>query len=194
MRPQIIILEGADCTGKSTLMNVLQKVYACPAWHMTCTPALAKAMRDYQVNAVQNAIRNLGTYKDIFIFDRLWPSEMVYGPILRPEMDSFKETSDQIRHMMSPFRVLYIFCMTPAATDLHEKNKDPSHPYDAEVHQRVCDGYMDLYKNLLANGGKNLQENERLISYNMERHNSGEKMLEFVANINKRFTWYSRQI
>lgn len=187
MRPQIIIIEGADCTGKSTLLKAFQQHYDCPVWHMTCTKNLAIAMHDYQLNAVKNAITNLQTYSSKFIFDRLWPSEVVYGSIFRPD-SSFQLSSQLLRELMSSYRVLYVFCMSAKSTEIHESQKDPDHPYDKKVHQDICTEYKRLFEQMLTPGSfYELKENERIIAYDMDYHRTGNTMIEFITSIGKTF-------
>ena len=73
----IIIIEGADGSGKTTLANLLSKQTGYPVVHRSQpkTEEEKQQMRQMYVDTI-NTGRNM-------IFDRCWYSEMAYGPVMR---------------------------------------------------------------------------------------------------------------
>lgn len=73
----IIIIEGPDGSGKTTLAEKLHKQTKYPIVHMSQpkTDEEKKLMLGEYLQTVRNG-KNM-------IFDRCWYSEMVYGPIMR---------------------------------------------------------------------------------------------------------------
>ena len=76
-RLMIIILEGPDGSGKTTLANIIQKQTGYELIHFSnpTSEIQRTAMFDRYVAAIKG-------HKNL-ILDRSWYSEMVYGPILR---------------------------------------------------------------------------------------------------------------
>lgn len=133
MNPSIIILEGVDNAGKTTLAR---KLSACiPGsfnWHLTWTPRLGEAMEDYMLECFNNAIANLEQGRTIII-DRFWPSDAVYGSVFRkgPSFDHV-DLINSLRH----FRAIYIYCHSDEAIMNHRKDPDPDHNYtDRDMHE-----------------------------------------------------------
>lgn len=149
MKPTLFIIEGPDTCGKTTFAKSLsahlgESVY----WHMTCTKTLAPAMLDYQLSAVENAKVNLGHGKHV-VFDRLWPSELCYGKILRPDT---MINPDRIRTEVSELEPVYIFCLDSVsgeagadrAVKRHKAHLDPAHPYDDAPFKAIYMEYLNL--------------------------------------------------
>lgn len=142
MKPKLFILEGADRVGKTTIAKYLARYYDAIYWHMTCSSTLAPAMLDYQSNCLDNIIDNMLMGRNVII-DRHWPSEVCYGSVLR------KVDTDLIRKRfegkLRELGARYIFCFNPKAGELHEADKDPDHPYDADIYDEIYRNYYDLY-------------------------------------------------
>lgn len=146
MRPRLIILEGPDNCGKSTLAKYLARELRGVYWRLTSGPGLSEheAMALYQGNALDNAeinIKNGG----IVILDRHWPSDRVYGPLLRgrPSCDC-RVMEDRCERL----EALYIYCYRSNAVAEHAKSKDPDHPYDDDLYTKVVAGYEEFFTDL----------------------------------------------
>ncbi len=104
----LIICEGADRVGKSTLVKALQELTGFDTHHFSSPPDAESAKNEY-FGFIED---NVG--KD-FILDRSWLGELVYGPIWRDyEVDYFKELQRKLQRQ----RVLYILLHSdsPVAT------------------------------------------------------------------------------
>lgn len=144
MRPRIIIVEGPDNTGKSTLAKKIAKYFNMPYWHMTSGPGLQEkdAMALYQRDALKNAYHAVETANGI-VFDRHWVSDHVYGNVLRdgPALPEGEMLTLSIEHDF-----LYIFCdrQDHIIHDAHEANQDPDHPYDREQYAQIVEEYRQM--------------------------------------------------
>lgn len=178
MTPRIIIVEGPDNCGKSTLAKELATRFNANYWHMTSGPGLCEhgAMELYQRDAFKNALVNL-EMGHTTVFDRHWPSDQVYGPILRGiasmEMDYWIEECQANE-------VVIIFCDRNNAQEEHEKNRDPDHPYGARIYQEVLDGYRDLCELLQST------TNIKIIEYPLDNFMDRDSQLDaFMEGLNK---------
>lgn len=79
----MIVLEGCDGSGKTTLARQLAKVYDIPIHHEGPPPANLDAVEHYErvIRMYANLIEN-GAIKGV-VFDRLAFGERIYGPVYR---------------------------------------------------------------------------------------------------------------
>lgn len=144
MTARIIIVEGPDNCGKTTLAKAIAFRLNGNYWHMTSGPGLQEhdAMELYQKDAFKNAVVNL-EMGHTTVFDRHFPSDQVYGPVLRGrasmEIDKWIDES-------KAYDVLFIFCDRIDAVAKHEANQDPDHPYDSERYAALVQGYRNIRK------------------------------------------------
>lgn len=78
----LIVIEGPDCTGKTTLCGELRQ--RCPDAlyiHATYPYEGTTDVRAYHLNLLRRAMRE--GEKRLVLLDRLWPSELVYGAVHR---------------------------------------------------------------------------------------------------------------
>lgn len=146
MIPKLIILEGADNCGKTTLATAIAKYYRAVYWRLTAGPGLCEhqAMSLYQSNALDNAEVNIANGLPVVI-DRHWPSDAVYGPVLR---DGPSTDLKRMEKRCAKMDAVYIYCYRDNATKEHAKSKDPDHPYADDVYDQVLEGYEELFTDL----------------------------------------------
>jgi thymidylate kinase len=156
MKNRLFIFEGPDAVGKTTLAIHLARHIKGLVWHMTCTKLLAPAMKDYQLNAIENARENLPAMS--VVFDRLWPSEICYGNVLRP---ASMVNLTPVRMETSKLDPVYVFCLdekgAESAADRHESMQDPAHPYDRETYLQIYAEYEKLVAHLKGQPGHNVE-------------------------------------
>ena len=146
MSARLIIFEGPDACGKTTLSKTTANEMGAVYWHMTCTSKLAPAMHDYQTNAVENIIDNLKAGRDVVI-DRLWPSEFCYGSHFRgiTMMDM-----EFIAQSVAELNPTYVFCMDEdgvhTAEERHRAHLDPAHPYAPADFKCIYGNYEKLIR------------------------------------------------
>jgi hypothetical protein len=146
MRARLIIVEGADNCGKSTLARAIAKRLRCPYWRLTSGPGLSEhaAMRLYQLNALDNAAVNISHGLPV-VLDRHWVSDVVYGTILRGEPSTDPLVMET---RCEELDAVYIHCQRHDAIAHHAKNKDPDHPYDDDIYARVYASYVHMFRQL----------------------------------------------
>lgn len=179
MTPRIIIIEGPDNCGKSTLAKQIADRYNANYWHMTSGPGLEQkeAMSLYQRDALKNALVNLDSGRST-VFDRHWISDQVYGLELRngpalpfEEMLQWSLKND----------VLFIFCYREDAVQAHAQEKDPDHPYDDGVYAKLVEGY-DAIRHVL---GDYLPENN-IIGYCLDNFlEKPDQTKSFIEGLSK---------
>lgn len=143
MREPFIIIEGPDCTGKTTLSKFLAKELNGWLFHATAQGRLKEAMQDYQTNILHNVETALYELDRAAILDRHWPSEAVYGPVFRPGNPHGFNYESQANRCRS-LKAIYILCDRSDVIDAHAEHQDPDHPYDPDQFRRVVDGYRLL--------------------------------------------------
>ena len=121
MKPKIYVLEGPDCTGKTTLAKFMAEKFKAAyihAGYFGGSPQLhARYLEDQLLSAMACIEAGLNV-----IMDRHWPSEYCYAPVLRPK------TAEAALLLNSATRLkeldaTYIFCQSEKAVKkqaLHE--------------------------------------------------------------------------
>jgi hypothetical protein len=139
--PRLIIVEGPDNCGKSTLAKQIAAVTGYAYWRLTSGPGLSehKAMELYQSNALDNVSDNLDNSRGV-VLDRHWPSDLVYGTVLRGTPSCNPE---RMRIRCENLGARYILCSRSNAIEEHASAKDPDHPYDDEIYASIVKGYSD---------------------------------------------------
>lgn len=77
----IIILDGPDGCGKTTLAETLQNDFGAHVIHSTWSPELNKRMDTYLTETFQQALDI--SSRQLVVLDRLWLSELVYADVYR---------------------------------------------------------------------------------------------------------------
>lgn len=142
MKPKLIILEGPDCTGKSTLGRYIAAHLPAFYIHASGDKSLHHAMLAYHMSIIDVAKVNLRMEHSVII-DRLWPSELVYGSIFRPNLSDRVYDFEKVVTAVQELDPLYIFCGDDESHIRHQKNIDPSHPYTLTQYEQVCDSYLN---------------------------------------------------
>jgi hypothetical protein len=104
MTPGIIVLEGADSSGKTTLAGVLRERYGARYLHST----VRGDIWPWHVGALRLALRHLRAGR-LVVLDRHWISELVYGSVFRggPAYDVGARCLDRV---LRRYGALYVLC------------------------------------------------------------------------------------
>ena len=135
----IIIIEGNDGTGKSTLAenlaNSLTGYTIIHRTHLTDTPKSELAM----------IYRDLLLKHTNIIFDRAWYSEMAYGPVFRGESCISIEDMHKLEELLHALGGFVVYCHSENAYERAcERGEDYVQNYDQWM--RVNMNYNEIFK------------------------------------------------
>jgi len=143
MKSELLIIEGPDCAGKTTLAKYLARGFNAFYYHCTYTELLGPAEGDYQKNVLENVEVNLAN-GHIVILDRFWPSEYVYSAVTRPHMHP-PPWWPELHLRIVGLGGLYVFCDHEFLVEDHENNKNLDHAYNADDFARIVETYRELF-------------------------------------------------
>lgn len=134
MKNGLIILEGPDQSGKTTLAKQFVRHGVC---YMHCINLPNEFLTKYHDGVLQDAC--ISAQYNIVVLDRHWPSRLIYQNNL--------ESRRHADFILNDYKIkpIYIFCLTDKCLELHKKNKDPDHPYHDVEFKRVYREYGALY-------------------------------------------------
>lgn len=144
----IIILDGPDASGKTTLQQYLVDHYNAYPIHLTYNKDVAPRMFDYQTENMLHAIRT--SDHRLVVVDRHWMSEMVYAEALRGG-SPWPHMGVMMDRVWRKHAAVYVVCLPNSmdfATDLYLKNVDSNHPYPAEDYQELYKGYLCILRDM----------------------------------------------
>lgn len=132
----IIILEGPDGSGKTTLANKLAKQTGYPIIHFTrpTTEEETQAMFDEYFKLVRKT-KNA-------ILDRCWYSEMVYGPVMRGVSHIAYPQMYALEEQLCRNGAMLIYCTGPQGV-LWDRCQARGEDYVLKWEQfsSICDGF-----------------------------------------------------
>lgn len=139
----IIILEGPDGGGKSTLAGKLVKDLNAKYYHSGGPKTKS------EMDMVINELEIMAHSKSIIIVDRVpWISEMVYPyafgrkPVL--------SVAEYLQHLKLPQKIIYCKPSGPAQMSLDYKEHKPKEHTESVIknHERIADLYDALFKRI----------------------------------------------
>lgn len=182
MKPTLFIIEGPDCSGKSSLAAFICQKYGAAYMHASGAKPLHSAMEAYHLSLIESARKTLSFGVSV-VMDRLWPSEYCYGEILRPGM-LCKYDFTKVLIALHDLKPVYVFCGDPQNTIRHGANMDPDHPYRAEQFLQICSEYAGLEADLRRpDTAKTLLNGKIPMEFNVWHYSildHGSNMSEFV--------------
>ncbi len=144
MSHPIIILEGPDACGKTTLGKKFCELHRGRYMHMT----LRKEMHLHQVAAITRAVK-LAEHQPVII-DRHWPSEQIYAGVYR-NGSHLSDEAAFVDRALAELGVFYVGCIlsTPAQmVDAHRRSSS-ERPEMYEPDDRIFEvalGYLDWWE------------------------------------------------
>lgn len=134
----IIIIEGPDGAGKTTLAKYLNEGFNIPVLHRT-----KPKDEEEKKTMMRGYLDDIQEQRSI-VWDRCWYSEMVYGPIMRDKSwISVKEMWDLERSMG---KALIIYC-TGNVNTLWQRCKERGEDYIMSKEQlaKIKNGFDELF-------------------------------------------------
>lgn len=157
----LIIVEGPDCTGKTSLAKFIARTLQACYIHSSGKVPLHLAMWDYHQSILDGVEFTLEHCHTSVVLDRHWPSEWTYGKLLRPVTHQLSQYDfGQMFERIQQSDPLYIFCHgTPASRERMIGHAD-DHSYPTSDYDMVAGEYRILMTEL--------QGRARVKSYSIE--------------------------
>lgn len=155
----VILIEGIDGTGKSTLAGKLSKMYNWPILHFTS--------KDRTEEDFLNTLRGGGKY---FVSDRSHWSELAYGPVFRGRSELDDVQMQTIDEWLLARRAVVVFCALPLEKAFSNQEKRAGEFHGDSRQEEVLVRYTKLI-------GKTPFP---VMVYNYEMHGLS-KVTDFVA-------------
>lgn len=153
---KLIIVEGPDCSGKTTLARYIATTSKGVVVHMDCNKALQTVMPEYQKAVIDGIAANIfdGDQRCL-VLDRCWPSEWVYAGLLRPHFFN-RFPFDEFRIRLNRLNAHYIYC-TDSDELLLERHKSHGEHHggddiDEEQYLKIVHRYEEWYQRVTDHG------------------------------------------
>jgi len=137
----VIILEGPDGGGKTTLANKLSIMTGYKIAHFSYPRTQDDIDRMYTMYV--DALKSAGNV----IFDRCWYSDMVYGPVMRDGATITYPQMFELERLAARRGAIVVYC-TDSKTALWQRAMRRGEDYvtSKEKFDAICDGYDVLFK------------------------------------------------
>lgn len=172
---KLIIIEGPDECGKTTLATGLCRILDCTYVHCTASPNLFQGLEDYHNAMVEMVRRNRFINPNAsFIFDRFWPSEVAYGlRLLRRES---KYEWKEIENQLAEAGAIYIWCFSSKGWSRYQEgHTDPAHALTQVEYRQIYQNYNEIRGEMMK------LRPDRHALYEIEQ--DGENLLQFAQKI-----------
>ena len=180
----IIIVEGADCTGKTTFTKRLREIFPARYMHLR----IHKKMEVWHTATVRRALRL--SKKELVVIDRHWPSEEIYayeravGPEYNPKV---------LYKRLKKARTLYVWCSPEEDKKVikeHKKKKEERHEEYSDIskvvkrYRKAWYGLYYEFDNFLKSLGA-LKYRSNFIRYDVfnEGHKIDEKIYDSINRL-----------
>ncbi len=191
----IIVLDGPDGCGKTTLAEKFQELYGAQILHLTWSPELENRMSDYMIGNIEEAIELSKT--KLVIIDRCWMSEICYSEAFRngTNWPLLHETCDRMLLNNNAYNVICMpndprrgierFNKLKTERDEMYDSIDNVFDYYYAIYWGTQKGIVDNsfkseYANMIINSGGLVRRND-FISYDFEM--DGSDLKQYCASI-----------
>lgn len=172
---KLIIIEGPDECGKTTLARTLAIALNGVALHSTASKALFQALPDYHKNILDNCEQNVELGRTV-ILDRFWPSEVAYGLKMFRSDSNYDLVADKLHERIKKLNYLYVFCFSPGSWNRYKQGHvDPAHSLTKDQYCEIWKSYERLHDNM-----KKLGDNVLLYIFD---HDGTEESLPHYINL-----------
>ena len=188
MSPNLILLEGPDCSGKTTLAHALCKELQAHYIHSSYTEGMD--MLAYHKKQIDTAIEYL--QDGPVVLDRLHPSEMVYGQVFRNNVFGEQITCEnpwgtkylELHNDLHAAGAVHIYCIPSKLNDSLERyaqNIDEDHPFGASKWKEIYMLYNSLYIHMYTS-----HPSTPLFHYDIDTHgkDTSSFIRNFIRNLN----------
>jgi hypothetical protein len=144
----ILVLEGADASGKTTLAAYLREKYGARYLHL----GPYRDVWRWHLGALWRAIKLAET--ELVVIDRHWPSECAYGEVYRGGAQ-YPSASRCLDRVLRKHAALYVLCVPsnlPGQLARHRRLREKRSEYAQDV-RAVVQRYSDLWHGNVAQSG-----------------------------------------
>ena len=179
MKKKCIIIDGPDCTGKTTLCQKLSDMYNIPIYHLTYydNPERHYSQFKEATEMMLDWIRN--GHEGGFILDRYILSEFAYRNVYRPELPLVKDADlmmEILEHRAALGEIEVIITLPEDKERWFEAFKkaeqEREEMYTSEKISQVYDEYLKLLKKL--------RYNKNVLRYDMFENMSGDNKNKII--------------
>lgn len=148
MKHKLLILEGPDCSGKTTLAKYLSREFRAAYFKMTRTAELQGTLLMYDyMRTMQAAIQWNLQNGLMVVLDRCWISEYVYSRVMREtEFTYWRAYWPELDRHIQSMGGLYIFAERSGVIQAHRENVNHDHPYNDEDFRDITKAYIHFRK------------------------------------------------
>ena len=143
MKPKLIILEGADCVGKTTLANSIVEKYGAKYIHNTYYKGMD--VKKEHIGSLLKACKLIDEGHSVVI-DRFWITEQVYSSVYR-DGPEYQEAIPLIELTLAIYSAKTILCIpsnTQYVISLHKKLQEEREEMYSDI-SKVVSLYEDLW-------------------------------------------------
>lgn len=135
----VIIIEGPDGSGKTTLANKIAKQTGYILLHRTQPKS-----EEEKKNMMTEYLQVIKAGKNV-VMDRCWYSEMVYGPVMRDNSVISYPEMYELEKLLCRKGGLIIYC-TDKPDVLWRRCQERGEEYikDISTHTKICEGFDEL--------------------------------------------------
>lgn len=149
--PKLIILEGPDCTGKTSLAKFIARRLKAMYFHAVGNKSLHLGMEAYHRNILDCVYDTMLLSELNVVLDRHWPSEVCYGDVLRPGIHhSINYPANEFFARIQQLGGRYIFCSSEKSSERQSNPKVHNAPYKWEDYENIKHSYETLYSTMKA--------------------------------------------
>lgn len=177
----LIILEGPDCGGKTTLAKTICEIFSYPYLH---SGYLGDASKDthilYHRDLIKTAVFNMLHGATPVVMDRHWPSFTVYNDwdaqskLFNDDEEFYAENFPELKQLP----VIYVFCLPDREQVEKNYEEDKDHPWSAEQRLEHYNRYQSMYLSMEAH------HPDSVFLYDYTKHGqTTSKMFKFVQSV-----------
>lgn len=174
---KLYIIEGPDCSGKTSLAKFICRVKPAAYFHASGAKSLHLAMLDYHLSIIESAKVTLEMGINV-VLDRLWPSEYVYGQVLRSHVSDRVYDFQKVLVALEDLHPTYVWCCDDLIHTRHQEQADPDHPYDVSEFSTIVAEYRDLAEDWGCLASPICVSTQRCVNYSIIDH--GNDLKKFV--------------
>lgn len=174
---KLIIVEGIDSTGKSSLVAAIafHRKPTPVVFHCTASPMLFQGLHDYHMNVADFIKKNLDNGHDV-VLDRFWPSEIAYGRVFRSNAD-YPRLVPRLLKEIEHLDITYVHCDSPNAAKRYfaEKKHDPAHSLTQREFEVIRENYMGIFDSM--------PNPKKVVPYELEKDGTYDELPRFIGKL-----------